>query len=54
VNDGFCCSAAMQCDSWLQPLHGLPDFQDVLNEVLHREASARTAFQTAGGNQLLP
>jgi eukaryotic-like serine/threonine-protein kinase len=53
VTEGFLCSAAMRCDSWLQPLTRLPDFQDVLDEVLRREADARAAFQAAGGDRIL-
>jgi hypothetical protein len=50
---GFCCSTALRGDPWLQPLSDLPDFQDVLDEVLRREGEARAAFQAAGGDQSL-
>ena len=53
VSEGFFCSTAMRCDPWLRPLSGLPDFQDVLDEVLAREADARAAFQAAGGDRVL-
>ncbi|MBZ5622249.1 MAG: winged helix-turn-helix domain-containing protein [Acidobacteriia bacterium] len=53
VTEGFCCSKAMQCDPWLQPLCRLPDFQNVLDEVLSREAAARSAFQAASGDRVL-
>jgi DNA-binding winged helix-turn-helix (wHTH) protein/tetratricopeptide (TPR) repeat protein len=51
--EGFFCSTALRCDPWLQPLSLLPDFQDVLNEVLRRETDARAAFQAAGGDRVL-
>ena len=54
VTEGFVCSVALRCDPWLLPLSRLPDFQDVLDEVLKREADARAAFQAAGGDRVLP
>jgi len=53
VTEGFVCSVALRCDPWLQPLSRLPDFQDVLDDVLAREADARAAFQAAGGDRVL-
>ena len=53
VTEGFVCSTALQCDPWLRPLSKLPDFQDVLDEVLGREADARAAFQAVGGDRVL-
>ena len=53
VTEGFVCSVALRCDPWLLPLSRLPDFQDVLDEVLKREADARAAFQAAGGDRVL-
>jgi len=53
VTEGFVCSTAVRCDPWLRPLVRLPDFQDVLDEVLGREADARAAFQAAGGDRVL-
>src|ERR1035441_3764217 len=41
VTEGFFCSTALQNDPWLRPLSVLPDFHDVLDEVLGREADAR-------------
>lgn len=54
VTEGFVCSVALRCDPWLLPLSRLPDFQDVLDDVLKREADARAAFQAAGGDRVLP
>jgi DNA-binding winged helix-turn-helix (wHTH) protein/tetratricopeptide (TPR) repeat protein len=53
VTGGFVCSTALRCDPWLRPLARLPDFRDVLDEVLRREADARAAFQAAGGDKAL-
>jgi DNA-binding winged helix-turn-helix (wHTH) protein/tetratricopeptide (TPR) repeat protein len=53
VTEGFFCSAALRCDPWLRPLSHLPDFQDVLDLVLSREAEARAAFEAAGGHEVL-
>ncbi|MGJ5820993.1 winged helix-turn-helix domain-containing protein [Paludibaculum fermentans] len=53
TREGFCCSTAMRCDPWLQPLSGLLNFQGVLDEVLRREADARAAFQGADGDRVL-
>jgi len=53
VTGGFVCSSALRRDPWLRPLARLPDFQDVLDEVLRREAEARAAFQAAGGDRVL-
>jgi DNA-binding winged helix-turn-helix (wHTH) protein/tetratricopeptide (TPR) repeat protein len=53
ATEGFVCSTAMRNDSWLRPLAALPDFPDVLNEVLEREMGARAAFQEAGGDRVL-
>jgi DNA-binding winged helix-turn-helix (wHTH) protein/tetratricopeptide (TPR) repeat protein len=53
ATEGFFCSTALRCDAWLRPLSRLPDFQDVLEEVLGREADARAAFQAAGGDRVL-
>ena len=53
ATEGFLCSTALRCDPWLRPLARLPDFQDVLDEVLSREAEARAAFQAAGGDKAL-
>jgi eukaryotic-like serine/threonine-protein kinase len=53
ATEGFFCSTALRRDPWLQPLSRLPDFQDVLDEVLRREADARAAFQAAGGDRVL-
>ena len=53
VAGGFFCSTAMRCDPWLRPLSRLPDFSDVLDVVLRREAEARAAFQAADGYRVL-
>ncbi len=53
ATEGYVCSTALQRDPWLRPLARLPDFQDVLDEVLRREADARAAFQAAGGDRVL-
>jgi tetratricopeptide (TPR) repeat protein len=53
VSEGFSCSIALQRDPWLQPLSGLPEFQNVLDSVLCREAEARAAFLAANGNRVL-
>src|SRR5450759_2905642 len=53
ATEGYVCSTALRCDPWLRPLARLPDFQDVLDEVLSREADARAAFQAAGGDRVL-
>jgi hypothetical protein len=53
VTEGFFCSTALRNDPWLRPLSVLPDFHDVLDEVLGREADARAAFQAAGGDRVL-
>jgi eukaryotic-like serine/threonine-protein kinase len=53
VAEGYFCSTALRCDPWLRPLSLLPDFQDVLDEILRREADARAAFQAAGGDKVL-
>jgi hypothetical protein len=53
ATQGFVCSTALRCDPWLRPLARLPNFQDVLDEVLGREADARAAFQAAGGDRVL-
>src|SRR5450759_934435 len=53
ATQGFVCSTALRNDPWLRPLSRLPDFQDVLDEVLAREADARAAFQAAGGDRVL-
>src|ERR1039457_3519294 len=53
ATEGFFCSTALRCDAWLRALSRLPDFQDVLEEVLGREADARAAFQAAGGDRVL-
>ena len=53
LTEGFFCSSVLRSDPWLQPLSMLPEFQDVLNAVLRREAEARAAFSDANGNQLL-
>ena len=51
--EGFFCSTALRCDPWLRPLSRLPDFPDVLEGILAREADARAAFQAAGGDRVL-
>jgi predicted Zn-dependent protease len=53
VAEGFFCSTALVCDPWLQPLTGLPDFQDVRDAVLQREADARAAHASASGDRVL-
>jgi DNA-binding winged helix-turn-helix (wHTH) protein/tetratricopeptide (TPR) repeat protein len=53
VAEGFFCSSALRCDPWLGPLSRLPDFKDVLDVVLRREAEARAAFEAAGGHGVL-
>ena len=53
ATQGFVCSTALRNDPWLRPLSRLPDFQDLLDEVLSREADARAAFQAAGGDRVL-
>jgi tetratricopeptide (TPR) repeat protein len=53
ATEGFVCSTALRNDPWLQSLSQLPDFQDVLDELLGREADARAAFQAAGGDRVL-
>jgi hypothetical protein len=51
--EGFFCSTALRGDPWLRPLSRLPEFQNVLDDVLEREAGARAAFQEAGGDGVL-
>jgi hypothetical protein len=51
--EGFFCSTALRCDPWLQPLSRLADFQNILDEVLEREADARATFQAADGDRVL-
>ena len=53
VTEGFFCSTALRCDPWLRPLSRLPDFKDVLEVILRREAEARAAFEAAGGHEVL-
>ena len=53
VTEGFFCSTALRCDPWLRPLSRLPDFEDVLDVVLRREAEARAAFEAACGHGVL-
>ncbi len=53
ATEGFYCSTDMRCDPWLQSLSPLPDFHEVLEEVLRREAEARAAFLAAGGDRAL-
>jgi len=53
ATEGFVCSTALGNDPWLRPLARLPDFQNVMDEVLGREANARAAFQAAGGDRVL-
>ena len=53
VSEGFSCSTALQRDPWLQPLSGLPEFPEVLDAVLRREAEATAAFLAANGNRVL-
>jgi tetratricopeptide (TPR) repeat protein len=52
VAEGFFCSTALVCDPWLQPLTGLPDFQDVRDAVLLREADARAAYAASSGDRV--
>jgi DNA-binding winged helix-turn-helix (wHTH) protein/tetratricopeptide (TPR) repeat protein len=51
--EGFVCSTAMRADPWLRPLSQLPGFDDVLRDVLQREADARSAFMSADGSRIL-
>jgi len=53
VKEGVFCSTALRCDPWLRPLSRLPDFKDVLEVILRREAEARAAFEAAGGHEVL-
>jgi len=53
VTEGFSCSTALQHDPWLQPLSRLPEFPNVLDAALRREAEARAAFLAASGNRVL-
>jgi eukaryotic-like serine/threonine-protein kinase len=53
ATEGFVCSTALRRDPWLLPLSPLPGFQDVLDDVLRREADARAAFQAADGERFL-
>jgi hypothetical protein len=53
VNEGFFYSAALLCDPWLKPLSRLPDFQEVRDAVLRREAESRAAFVAANGDRVL-
>jgi len=53
ASEGFLCSTALRCDPWLRLLHEVPDFPQVLDEVLRCEAEAKTVFQAAGGDKLL-
>ncbi len=53
ASEGFFCSTALRCDPWLRPLSRLGGFQNVLDEVLGREADARALFQAAGGDKAL-
>jgi tetratricopeptide (TPR) repeat protein len=51
--EGYFCSHALRSDPWLRPLARLPDFSDVLDDTLRREAEARAAFLAAGGDRIL-
>jgi len=53
ADHGFLCSNALRRDPWLRPLSQLPDFPQVLDLVVSREAQARAAFESAGGSRLL-
>jgi TolB-like protein len=53
ATQGFYCSTALRDDPWLRPLSRLPGFQDVMDELLRREAEARAAFLAAGGDRVL-
>ena len=53
ATEGYVCSTALRCDPWLRPLARLPNFQNVLDQLLGREADARAAFQAAGGDRAL-
>jgi len=53
VAEGFFCSIALQRDPWLRPLSRLPDYRDVLDVILRREAETRAAFEAAGGHRVL-
>jgi len=52
--EGFFCSTAFERDPWLWPLRGLPEFRNVLDEMVRRETAARAAFEAAGGRRVLP
>ena len=51
--EGFFCSTALHNDPWLRPLSLLPDFQDVRDAVLSREADVRASFEAANGDRVL-
>jgi DNA-binding winged helix-turn-helix (wHTH) protein len=54
ASEGFFCSTALRSDPWLRPLSRMAGYQEVLDEVLGREADARALFQAAGGDRALP
>jgi eukaryotic-like serine/threonine-protein kinase len=51
---GFFCSTALRADPWLQSLSRLAAFSTVLDAVLRREEEAGAAFQSAGGDRVIP
>lgn len=51
---GFFCSTVLRVDPWLQPLSRLAAFSSVLDTMLRREEEARGAFQSAGGDRVIP
>jgi hypothetical protein len=53
IQEGFFCSTSLQRDPWLQPLSRQPEFQDVIDAIVQREAGARAAFVDANGERIL-
>lgn len=49
VECGYWSSVALTRDPWFEALRSTADFEELLSEVLAREAAARRAFDEAGG-----
>jgi tetratricopeptide (TPR) repeat protein len=47
ANEGFFCSAPLDCDPWLQGLRVEPGYEAVRSTVLQRESAARAAYVAA-------
>lgn len=53
VDTGFFPVSTFERDPWLDPLRGLPEFDELLARARDRHLAADAAFQTAGGYRLL-